>query len=193
MTEHLATTGPAEGLSAPSVEGILRAYAGVYERRRLASKDGEIFRNREANAIAALALVETAVASASPLSPRDGVATITSLTRRILVDEPHAIATDIAGLAWTRAYGVLGVHHPPLEQLEFVLESGNPSGAVTGVYASAWRALFLIEAMPLFNWRHRPVGRRQRTRWLEYLTPKALALTDDGAEPLGISSTGRCS
>ncbi len=173
------------------MDGILRAYAGLYERRRVASKYGEVFRGSEANAIAALALVEISTASASLLSPRDPVAALATLTRRILVREAHAPATDIAGVAWARAYGVLAIHHPPLEQLELVLESGNASGAVAGVYAAAWRALFLASALPLFNWHHRPSGMRQLTRWIEYVAPKAAGLTGETAQPLRTSQAAR--
>jgi hypothetical protein len=171
------------------VEAVLRAYAGVYERRRVASRAGEIFRNSEANAIAALALVQISAAGASPLSRRDSVTTLATLTERILVQEAHAPATDIAGLAWVSAYGTLEIQHPPLEQIEVVLESGNASGAIAGVYASAWRSVFLATAMSLFNWRHRPVAERQLVRWLEYMTPKAVGISE--AETLGTSQAAR--
>ncbi len=170
---------------------VLRGYDAAYERRRRANAGGRLFRNSEANGLAALMTVGASVAGVSARSGREAVASVTALTRRILAREPHSTATDLAGLAWACAYGRLAIDRPPVEQIEFVLESGNASGTISGAYAAGWRALFLIDAIPLLNWRHRPVAARQLERWMAYATEKALVLADAGHEAIGASQSAR--
>lgn len=148
----------------------LRSYAGLY-RRRAQKADGQAFSAPEPNALAALV-----VQRASAARPRDfdGTQTIDvmrGLTRSLLA-AGHSAATDITGLAWSEAYGILPLETPPLETLDAIVVSGAQAGAISGLHGAAWRALFLASAVPLLHAGTRPLAAEQLDRWVDYIRPR---------------------
>jgi hypothetical protein len=171
----------AEEVSAPPDTGdLLRSYEATYERRARKSPERAAFTAEEPNAL--LGIYQVHEAEARKTTDLDkALETLTMATRVLLEPESaHSPATDMAGYAWARAFGLLPLHHPPSEQIERVLQSGLRAGAVTGLVAAGWRALFLSEALTSLSWEHRPTARAQLERWVTYLEPKATAFTSQG-------------
>ncbi|MHB8656838.1 MAG: hypothetical protein ACYC91_02635 [Solirubrobacteraceae bacterium] len=178
-----------------SAADAVAAYRRLFKRRiqAHAKQTTLAFRNPEPNALLALAEVWQCQLSSSPAVHSEGLDNLIALTRPLFEDAPaHHLAIDIAGVAWVDAYGVLPIRQPPLEQLEWVLESGKESRAISGVIGSAWRVAFLASATGLFDWRHRPVAERELVRRATYLRSKVEALTaDQTLEPAAFSLQAR--
>lgn len=170
---------------------VVRSYNQAYERRAQKSENGAAFAAAEANVLVAIYDVEQAEIGTS-YDRGKALDSLTRHTRNVLEKQPdHSPATDTAGYALARAYGVLPLRRPPLEDLEWVLQSGLTAGAVTGLTGSAWRALFLAEAMSSFNWEHLPTAQAQLARWVPYAESKLSGFGAAGAEGSSVSQLAR--
>lgn len=168
-------SGRTETATVPATAEVLWAYLKAYRRRIdvSAKRNNLPFKNPEPNGMLALAQVwQSRVDRATATGP-DVLAAFVDVTRPLLESAPgHLPAIDIAGVAWADAYGILPIRQPPVEQLEWVLESGRHPRSISGVMGSAWRAAFLASASPLLDWQHRPAAERELERWQAYLHSK---------------------
>jgi hypothetical protein len=163
------------------LDDVLDAYGDTYAKRSRV-RGGRVFERDEPNSLVALWL--SVVARDAKRPPRDDVVeALTQLTSTLLTEAgEHTLSTDITGVAWADAYGVLPVERPPIEQVTFVLLSGAPQGSVHGLLRSAWRSLFLATALPMLNWQHRPAAIAELRRWVAYLQPKVEAIDAEASE-----------
>jgi hypothetical protein len=145
----------------------------------------------ELNAVAGLFLVRAARAR-TEAQRRSTLDVIDGLTELPLQHRSkHLPATDITGITWTEAYGVLPVSLPPAELVAWVHESGRRTGAISGVTASAWRTLFLISARHWLNWRGRPHADRELSRRIAYLCDRLPLLREHAHSRERVSSVAR--
>src|SRR5947209_1290200 len=151
---------------------VLQAYLKTLRRRVSASAKTNTlaFKNPEPNALLALAEVWQCRSDGGAATGAKALAGLVALTRPLLEQAAeHSAAIDVAGLAWADAYGLLPIRRPPLEQLEWVLQSGRHTRAIKGVIGSAWRAAFLASTCGLLDWEHRPAAEKELARWQAYL------------------------
>jgi hypothetical protein len=167
---------------AASARKILRAYAGLY-RRRAYKGDGRPFTNPEANALATLALQRATSARPRDFDGEQIVVSMYSLTHSLMTDG-YSRAVAVVGLSWGDGYGTLPLDAPPLKILDSITTTGAAPGAVSGLYAGAWHALFLTSAIPLLNARTRPTAVQQLARWSDYVRPKLAAMSSAPAPDL---------
>lgn len=167
---------------AASARKIVRAYAGLY-RRRAHKGDGRAFTNPEANALATLVLQRAASARPRDFDGEQIVVSMYSLTHALMADG-YSRAIAMVGVSWGDGYGTLPLDAPPLKILDSITTAGAAPGAVSGLYAGAWHALFLTSAVPLLNARTRPLAAQQLARWSDYIRPKLAAMASGPAPDL---------
>ena len=172
---------------------IVAAYLQAYEGRGAGSANRLAFKAPEQNVLLALLYCRQCHARSPAAALSSALAVLKASTEQTLrARGDHSMPVDMTGFAWTEAYGVLAITRPPLEQLEWVFESGSGSGKVRGAFGSAWRALFLAAAMPNLSWRHRPQAQIELSRRLSYLATKLEGIVDQsGQATLSISMLSR--
>ena len=176
-------TGVDAGPDQQTLGKIVAAYLQAYAGRGAGSANRLAFKVPEQNVLLALLYCRQCHArspAAALSSALDVLKASTEQTLRARGD--HSMPVDMTGFVWTEGYGVLAITRPPLEQLEWVFESGSGSGKVRGAFGSAWRALFLAAAMPNLSWRHRPQAQIELSRRLSYLATKLEAIVDQGGQ-----------
>ena len=171
------------------VDSYLQAYAG----RCRASANGLGFNTTEQNVLLGLLRCRHSHAGLPAAMLSSALDTVKAATEQVLATRgEHSMPVDMTGFLWTEAYGVLPIPRPPVEQLEWVFESGSGSGKVRGVFGSAWRALFLAAAIPSLSWRHRPQAQVELARRMSYLATKLEGVVDQEGQPaLSISLLSR--
>lgn len=165
-----------------SARKVVRAYAGLY-RRRAHKGDGRAFANPEANALATLALQRAASSRPRDFDGDQVVVSMYSLTHALMKDG-YSRAIAMVGVSWADGYGVLPLDAPPMKILDSITTAGAAPGAVSGLYAGAWHALFLASAIPLLNARTRPLAIQQLARWSDYVQPRLAAMAAEPAPDL---------
>ncbi len=182
-TETEAGAGVDEWLRLAAVDA-LEAYLKTARRRIRAGAEMNAlaFKNPEPNALLAVATVWHSRFEGGVSRGNKALADLVALTRPLLEQtSSHNVAIDAAGLAWADAYGLLPIRQPPIEQLEWVLESGTQPRSIKGVIGSAWRAAFLASTYGVLDWQHRPVAEKEIARWQGYLHSKLDGLKSDTA------------
>jgi hypothetical protein len=171
------------------VDSYLQAYGG----RCGASANGLAFKVAEQNVLLGLLRCRHSHVRLPAPTLSSALNTVKAATEQTLgARGEHSMPVDMTGFVWTEAYGVLPIPRPPIEQLEWVFESGSGSGKVSGAFGSAWRALFLAAAMPSLSWRHRPQAQVELIRRMSYLATKLEGVVDQGGQPtLSISLLSR--
>lgn len=170
---------------------ILGEYIDAYRRRARKSKDGSVFERAEADLLVAL-FHSRRVRGHSESQLQAVVDPLQGATRRALTTQDgHSLTTDLAGFVAWDAYGYLPIPQPPVDQFEWVFDSGQGRGAIRGLFGVGWRVLFLTGALPYLSWPRRAKAEAELGRRLADLGAKLEGAADPAARQLTASQLAR--
>jgi hypothetical protein len=176
MNSATAPTHLRDGSLREVASDVLDAYVRNYAGRLRRAAKQPVFRGEGQNAMLALTYAWLAQRHSVAARAAD-LDAIDVLSRELLErGKTHSHAVDVIGYVWAAGWGTLPLSRPPQPQVEWVLISGSSASAVRGVLGSAWRALFLAAAWPLFGFQHRAKATVELERRLQYLSERAPTL-----------------